>query len=121
MLIAAVAGVACNDGRADTPQATAPKSAFAVESEAHLRSTLATASIEAVMKGSGGRSLAFKLSFANGVQGYFKPEQTFAAHWNSELAAYYLDRELGLGRALPAIGRKIPWEQLRLYAAEDPR
>jgi hypothetical protein len=86
-----------------------------------LRSILATAQLENVSKGSGGRSLAFKLTFKDDVQGFFKPEQTFAANWYSELASYYLDRELGLGRVPPAIGRRIEWEQLRPHAAGDRR
>jgi hypothetical protein len=86
-----------------------------------LRRILATAKIENVIKGSGGRSLSFKLFFEGDVQGFFKPEQTFAANWYSELASYYLDRELGLGRVPPAIGRRIEWEQLRLQAEGDYR
>jgi hypothetical protein len=86
-----------------------------------LRRILAAAKIESVTKGSGGRSLAFKLSFEGGVQGFFKPEQTFAANWYSELASYYLDRELGLGRVPPAIGRRVEWKQLRLQVEQDHR
>lgn len=86
-----------------------------------LRSILATAKLEKVSKGRGGRSLAFKLTFEDDVQGFFKPEQTFAANWYSELASYYLDRALGLGRVPPAIGRRIDWEQLRPHAAGDRR
>ena len=86
-----------------------------------VRRVLASAPISKVVKGSGGRSVAFKLSFTNGVEGYFKPEQTFAAHWFSELASYYLDRELGLGRTPPAIGRSIDWKHLSAHLGDDPR
>jgi hypothetical protein len=86
-----------------------------------LRTQLATAQIEQVAQGSGGRSLAFKLSLQGDVQGYFKPEQTFGANWYSEVASYYLDRELGLGRVPPAVGRRIEWERLRVQAAQDHR
>jgi hypothetical protein len=86
-----------------------------------LREMLATAAIEQVSLGSGGRSLAFKLSFREELQGLFKPEQTFGANWYSELASYYLDRELKLGRVPPAIGRRIEWERLRVHAARDAR
>jgi hypothetical protein len=84
-----------------------------------IRRALLEARIEKVTKGSGGRSLAFKLTFENGLMGYFKPEQTFATNWYSELASYYLDRELGLGRVPPAIGRRIEWQQLAAHAASD--
>ncbi len=121
LLLAALACGACNESKADTPEKAAAPPVFTAESDDRLRSTLATAEIEAVMKGRGGRSLAFKLSFSGGVQGYFKPEQTFGANWNSEPAAYYLDRELGLGRVPPAVGRRISWQRLRPYAERDPR
>jgi hypothetical protein len=86
-----------------------------------LRRILATAKIENVSKGRGGRSLSFKLSFEGDVQGFFKPEQAFAANWYSELASYYLDRELGLGRVPPAVGRRLEWENLRYQAERDDR
>ena len=86
-----------------------------------IRRVLSAGPIEAVSKGSGGRSLAFKLAFENGLSGYFKPEQTFASNWYSELASYYLDRELGLGRVPPAIGRRIEWRRLSPHAGRDAR
>ncbi len=121
MLMAGVACAACGEGKADPPRRAAVAPLFERESEESLRGKLATAEIEAVTQGRGGRSLAFKLSLSGGVQGYFKPEQTFAANWNSEPAAYHLDRELGLGRVPPAVGRRISWAVLEPYAAEDPR
>jgi hypothetical protein len=75
-----------------------------------------------VRKGRGGRSLAFRVTLADGTQGYFKPKQTFsAAHWYSEVAAYYLDRELGLGRVPPTTGRRFAWSSLEAAAGADPR
>jgi hypothetical protein len=49
-------------------------------------------------KGKGGRSLSFKVELSSGRRAYFKPEQSFAADWFSEVASYHLDRALGLGR-----------------------
>ncbi|RZV55624.1 MAG: hypothetical protein EX268_01715 [Deltaproteobacteria bacterium] len=83
---------------------------------------LRTAEIAEVSKGKGGRSLAFKITLTDGTEGYFKPKQTFsAAHWYSELAAYYLDRELGMGRVPPTTGRRFRWSELRAAAGTDSR
>ncbi len=68
----------------------------------------------------GGRSVAFKLTLEGGRAGVFKPEQSFAANWNSELASYYLDRLLGLGRVPPVIGRRFAWAPLRDAARKHP-
>ena len=78
--------------------------------------------IASVKKGKGGRSLAFKITLEDGTQGYFKPKQHFsAAHWYSEVAAYYLDRELGLGRVPPTTGRAFAWAELERAAGHDKR
>jgi hypothetical protein len=84
----------------------------------HLRS-LADSAIRSVQVGFGGRSLAFRIELEDGTKGYFKPEQSFSgAHWYSEIAAYHLDRILGLGRAPAVSGRQIEWSRLE-RAAED--
>jgi hypothetical protein len=95
---------------------------FLGEPDGPRRLALARQEIAEIERGSGGRSLAFKITLADGTKGYFKPEQTFsAAHWYGEVAAYYLDRELGLGRAIPTIGRRFEWPRLRPFAVGDPR
>lgn len=95
---------------------------FFGEDEAALRLALAEQAVVRIEKGGGGRSLGFKLWLADGTRGYFKPEQDihYTHHW-SELGAYYLDRELGLGRVPPAVGRQLEWERLRNHAQTDPR
>lgn len=83
---------------------------------------LATERIVHVERGSGGRSLSFKVTLADGTQGYFKPEQSFdGMRWQAEIAAYHLDRELGLGRAAPVVGRRIEWSALEQAADGDRR
>ncbi len=78
--------------------------------------------IVAVKKGSGGRSLGFKLTFADGTKAYFKVEQTFSgANWYAEIAAYHLDRMLGLGRVPPVLSRTLPWGRLAVAANGDAR
>jgi hypothetical protein len=113
------ASAEATEARSEEPAVPAP--IFTSEVDERVRKVLASGAIEKVKKGAGGRSLAFKLTFAGDVEGYFKPEQTFASNWYSELAAYHLDRALGLGRVPPAIGRRIDWELLLARAASDPR
>ena len=96
--------------------------AFLGQADAERIQALRTGAISEVKKGKGGRSLAFRITLADGTRGYFKPKQTFsAAHWYSEIAAYYLDRELGMGRVPPTTGRTFRWNELRAAAGSDPR
>ncbi len=105
-----------------TPVEVDRRSRFLGELDHDMRDALANEEIVEVERGHGGRSLAFKVTLADGTVGYYKPEQTFsAAHFYSELGAYYLDRELGLGRVPPTIGRVIEWEPLRQAAMGDER
>jgi len=84
--------------------------------------SLAEAPIRAVEKGRGGRTLAFKITLEDGTQGYYKPEQSFSgAHWYAEIAAFHLDRALGLGRVPPVVGRRLPWGRLHANAVDDER
>jgi hypothetical protein len=99
-----------------------PAAAFLGEPDAARIASLRTEEISDVTKGRGGRSLAFKVTLADGTRGYFKPKQTFsAAHWYSEVAAYYLDRELGLDRVPPTTGRVFKWSDLEAAAGRDER
>ena len=101
-------------------QSTEPR--FLGEQDAPRVNALRSQDVADVKKGKGGRSLAFKITLADGTQGYFKPKQSFsAAHWYSELAAYYLDRELGLGRVPPSTGRTFAWTALQEAAGKDRR
>jgi hypothetical protein len=109
----------------DVPPPAAPSPAvtgFLGSDERAIRESLRSADIVTIEKGHGGRSLSFKIALADGTVGYFKPEQTFsAAHWFSEVAAYYLDRALGFGRVPPALGRRFAWAPLRAAAGGDRR
>ena len=99
----------------------APPAFLGEPDDARIR-TLRSGSITEITRGRGGRSLAFRVTFEDGTQGYFKPKQSFsAAHWYSEVAAYYLDRELGLGRVPPTTGRVFGWNELKRAAANDDR
>ncbi|MFW6050462.1 MAG: hypothetical protein ACODAU_04765 [Myxococcota bacterium] len=95
--------------------------AFTAEDDAH-RAALAEAPVAAIEKGSGGRSLAFRITLEDGTQGYYKPEQTFSGtNWHAEVASYHLDRMLGLGRVPPTVSRRLPWAPLRRAAGSDER
>lgn len=99
-----------------------PGDAFFEEPDAPRLETLRHAEIVRVERGSGGRSVGFRLTFADGSRGYFKPEQTFSgASDAAEVAAYHLDRMLGLGRAPATTMRAIPWSRLEAALGEDPR
>ena len=95
---------------------------FLGEPEGERRRSLARSPVASIERGSGGRSLGFKITLEDGTVGYYKPEQSFsAAHWYSEVAAYYLDRTLGFGRVAPVVGRRLDWKPLRIAAAGDKR
>lgn len=101
-------------------QTAAP--AFLGEPDTSRVGALRTGEIAEVKKGRGGRSLAFQITLKDGTRGYFKPKQSFsAAHWYSEVAAYYLDRALGLGRVPPTTGRVLRWKDLEAAAGPDDR
>ena len=96
--------------------------AFLGELDALIRDRMRHQQPLQVKRGGGGRSLGFKLDFADGTRAYFKPEQTFSgANYRAEIAAYHLDRVLGLGRVPPVVSRSFAWEILRDAAGEDSR
>jgi hypothetical protein len=93
---------------------TAPGPSFLGTPDTPILEVLATSSITAIERGTGGRSVGFRLTFEDGSRGYFKPEQSFSgSHFYAEVAAYHLDRSLGLGRVPPTIGRRLAWAPLR--------
>ena len=106
----------------DRPTAPTIRDTFLGEDDAPILEVLARSEITAIERGMGGRSLAFRVTFADGSRGYFKPAQTFSgSHFYAEIASYHLDRALGLGRAPVTIGRRLPWRQLREVAGDDAR
>ena len=106
-------------GRRTRPPVRPPESRLAARA---TREVLATGEIVEVERGRGGRSLGFRLTFADGSRAYFKPEQTFSGmHWYAEIAAHHLDHALGLDRAPMVVGRSIPWSSLEHAAGDDAR
>jgi hypothetical protein len=86
-----------------------------------LLASLREQPLASVKKGGGGRSLSFRVTLGDGTQAYFKPEQSFAAHWYSEVASFHIDRMLGLRRVTPVAARKLPWSRLSSAAGSDYR
>jgi hypothetical protein len=61
----------------------------------------------------GGSSISFRLDFADGSRAAFKPEQTNPQTVpRKELAAYRLNRLLGMNRVPPATGRTVHKDEL---------
>jgi len=120
--VAITAPVAIDAGEVEPDAAVIVQDAFLGAADAPILEVLARSEITRIERGSGGRSLAFRLTFQDGSRGYFKPPQTFSgSHFYAEIAAYHLDRALGLGRVPPTIGRRIAWEGLAAMAAGDAR
>ena len=96
--------------------------AFFGQPDEPVRRALLNEDIASIEKGRGGRSLAFRITLTSGQRGYFKPEQSFsAANWFGEVAAYHLDRLLGLGRVPVVVSRSFSWRALEPVAGTDPR
>jgi hypothetical protein len=87
--------------------------------DATLLAGLADAAVTRVTLNRGGTSLSLRLDLVGGARAAFKPQQI---HWQSnprkELAAYRLDRLLGIGRVAPVLGRSFAIDDL--VAALDP-
>jgi len=104
------------------PVVVRPTGRFFEHPDRPIREALANEAIAEVERGFGGRSLGFRVTLADGTRAYFKPAQSFSGmSWQAEIAAFHLDRELGLGRTAPSIGRRVAWETLAEAAGDDPR
>lgn len=78
---------------------------------------LCEAPIVRMERNRGGSTISFRVFFANGHRGLFKPQQrSEVANYRAELAAYRMSRLLGLGRVPPACGRALPRGQLQTLA-----
>jgi hypothetical protein len=84
-----------------------------------LLAPLRTSPLVKVKLNHGGTSLSLRLDFADGHRAAFKPEQTFyQSNPRREIAAYRVDRLLGLGHVPPAFARTFTVDEL--IAAIDP-
>lgn len=78
-----------------------------------LLAPLREARVARVRFNRGGSSLSLRLDFENGARAAFKPDQTnLQSVPRKEVAAYRIDRMLGLGGVPPALARAFPREEL---------
>jgi hypothetical protein len=112
--------------KAQTTPAAAPEPAvvegfFGVE-DGPMREAMTREAPIRIERGRGGRSLGFKITLQSGRKAYFKGEQSFsAANWFGEVAAFHLDRMLGIGRVPTVVSRQFPWSRLEPAAGKDSR
>jgi hypothetical protein len=82
---------------------------------------LRDAGITEVTRNGGGTSLTLRVRFSDGARAVFKADQrSGSSNYRAEIAAYHLDRRLGLGRVAPVAGRALPLGWLRGQLAADP-
>jgi hypothetical protein len=96
-----------------------PKTIFGDRDEA-LLAPIGAAPLVRVKPNHGGTSLSLRLEFANGARASFKPEQVWPqSDPRREIAAYRIDRLLGIGHVAPA--KPIKLAVADLIAAADPQ
>jgi hypothetical protein len=84
-----------------------------------LVAPLRAAALRRVRFNRGGSSISLRLDFVNGACAAFKPEQTNEQTVpRREVAAYRINRLLGLGSVAPAFGRRFSLDEI--LAALDP-
>ncbi len=88
--------------------------------DAKLLERIRTQPIRRITFNRGGSSLSLRLRLADGSSAAFKPEQIHMQTVpRKEIAAYRLNRLLGLSRVPPATWRVLTWRDL--YSHMDPR
>ncbi len=99
-------------------QPRAPNNVFGVHDD-KLLAPLGAAPLTRIKLNHGGTSLSFRVDFANGSRASFKPEQTWPqSDPRREIAAYRIDRLLGIGHVPPS--KPIKLTVAELIAAADP-
>jgi hypothetical protein len=83
-----------------------------------LLAPLRVGRIARVKMNQGGSSVSLRIDFDNGARAAFKPEQNNWQQPRKELAAYRINRLLGLSSVAPAVGREFHIDEI--IAALDP-
>lgn len=95
-----------------------PNNVFGARDEV-LLAPIGAAPLVRVKPNHGGTSLSLRLDFENGARASFKPEQTWPqSDPRREIAAYRMDRLLGIGRVPPS--KPIKLTVAEVLAATDP-
>ena len=98
---------------------SAPENIFGT-SDAILLEPIGAAPVTRVKINNGGTSLSLRVDFANGARASFKPEQIHPqSDPRREIAAYRMDRLLGVGHVAPA--KPIKLAVADVIAAADPQ
>lgn len=96
--------------------ATGATSFLGVDERVILR-RLCNGEVTRMQRNTGGSTLSFRVWFADGGRGLFKPQQSNSvANFRAEIAAYRMSRYLGMHRAPPACGRTMPRAMLQRTA-----
>jgi hypothetical protein len=100
-------------------EVTPPNNVFGAHDDV-LLAPLGAARVTRIKPNQGGTSLSLRIDFANGARASFKPEQTWPqSDPRREVAAYRMDRLLGIGHVPPA--KPIKFTVAELLAAADPQ
>jgi hypothetical protein len=101
-----------------TPAVAAPDNVYGAP-DAELLAPVAATPLKRVKANQGGTSLSLRLEFENGARAAFKPEQTWPqSDPRREIAAFRIDRLLGIGHVPPAKSGKFSVAEM--LAATDP-
>ncbi len=103
-------------GRAPAPAATERTSIFAGHPDQALLAPIREGGIARVKIGSCCTSLNMRIDFDNGARAAFKPEQrNLGSMPRKEIAAYRMDRLLGIGRVPPSIARRFRVDEIAAH------
>ncbi len=106
---------------AATVDPLAPVWEFAGQPDEPLLAPLRTGVPVKLKVNRGGTSLSMRIDFDNGARAAFKPDQVFGqSNPRREIAAYRIDRLLGIGHVPPAIAVSYPLDTLVAAAERNP-
>jgi hypothetical protein len=118
------AGVAVVDAAPEPAPIVGPVPGWAAtgKTDAEVLAPLRNGTVVKVKFNRGGSSLSLRLDFDNGARAAFKPEQVHPqSNPRREIAAFRLDRLLGLNRVPPAIGRSLTLEEVKAAVPPSER
>ncbi|MDP3275063.1 MAG: hypothetical protein Q8Q09_07685 [Deltaproteobacteria bacterium] len=96
--------------------ATGATSFLSIDERVILR-RLCTGEVTRLQRNTGGSTISFRVWFADGGRGLFKPQQSNSvANFRAEIAAYRMSRALQLHRTPPSCGRTLPRAMLQQTA-----